>query len=253
MFQSLFIAFATYSRLPVPRTEWNEKNLRYAVCFFPLIGAVIGALEYLWFRLAGLLGCPAALRGAVAAAIGLLVTGGIHADGFCDTVDALSSHQNRERMLEILKDSHCGAFAVIFFGLWLVLWFAGWTALDRTDTVLCAALGFVVSRALSGLALNHWPQARKQGMLRAVADAGRKRAVTAAMLVYLALAAAGLLLTSPGRGAAVLAVNALVFLWYRLMSMKKFGGVTGDLAGCFVTVAELGTVLVLALSSSFAS
>ena len=250
MLNSLFIAFATYSRLPVPRVEWNDKNLRYAVCFFPLIGAVIGALAYLWFRLSGLLDCPAVLRGAVAAAIPLLVTGGIHADGFCDTVDALSSHQSRERMLEILKDSHCGAFAVIFFGLWLVLYCAGWSALDRTDTVLCAALGFVVSRALSGLALNLWPQARKQGMLRTVADAGNKTAITVTMALWLVLAAAGLLCVSLWRGAAVIAVNALAFAWYRLMSMRKFGGVTGDLAGCFVTVAELATVLVLAITAT---
>ena len=249
MFRSLFIAFATYSRLPVPRVEWTDRSLRWAICFFPLIGAVLGALEYLWFRLAGLLGCPALLRGAVAAALMLVVTGGIHADGYCDTVDALSSHADREKMLAILKDSHCGAFAVIFFGLWLVLYCASWAALDMADTVLCAALGFVLSRALSGLALNHWPQARKQGMLRTVADAGNKTAVTVSMLAYLALAAAGLLLTSLWRGAAVLAANALAFLWYRLLSMKKFGGVTGDLAGCFVTVAELATALVLALTS----
>ena len=166
MLKSLCIAFTTYSRIPVPRVEWNERNLRWAICFFPLIGAVIGALEYGWFRLAGLLGCGALLRGAVAAAIPLLVTGGIHADGFCDTVDALSSHAERARKLEILKDPHCGAFAVIFFGVWLLLYFAGWSAVSEGRRVLCAALGFVASRALSGLALNLWPQARKQGMLR---------------------------------------------------------------------------------------
>ena len=136
MFNSLCIAFATWSRLPTPRADWDERSLRYAVCFFPLIGVVIGALEYGWLLLAGLLGCPAVLRGAVAAALPLLVTGGIHADGFCDTVDALSSHADREKMLAILKDSHCGAFAVIFFALWLLGYFAGWTALDRSDTVL---------------------------------------------------------------------------------------------------------------------
>ncbi len=249
MFRSLCIAFATYSRLPVPRVEWSDRALRYAVCFFPLIGAVIGALEYLWFRLAGLLELPDLLRGAAAAGIMLAVTGGIHADGYCDTVDALSSHQSRERMLEILKDSNCGAFAVIFFGLWLMLWLAGWCALDRSETVLCAALSLVISRALSGLALNHWPHARKQGMLRAVADAGSRGAVTASMAVYLVLACAGLLLISPLRGGAVIAVCALCFLWYRLMSMRRFGGVTGDLAGCFVTVTELAAVLVLALTA----
>ena len=249
MLKSLCIAFATYSRLPAPRTAWDETSLRYAICFFPLIGAVIGALEYGWWLLAGLLGCGGVLRAAAAAALPLLVTGGIHADGFCDTVDALSSHAERERKLEILKDSHCGAFAVIFFGLWLLLYFAGWAGVDGRESVLCAAWGFVTGRALSGLALNHWPHARKQGMLRTVADAGNKRAITVAMAVYLVLAVAGLLWISLWRGAAVIAVNALAFLWYRLMSMKKFGGVTGDLAGCFVTVAELAAVLVLALTA----
>ena len=247
MLKSLCIAFATYSRIPTPRVAWDEKNLRWAICFFPLIGAVIGALEYGWYLLARLLECGDLLRGAIAAALPLLITGGIHADGFCDTVDALSSHAERERKLEILKDSHCGAFAVIFFGLWLVLWLAGWAGLDARESVLCAAWGLVISRALSGLALNHWPHARAQGFLRTVADAGDKTAITVTMLVYLLLAAAGLLLADPIRGAAVIAVNALVFLWYRLMSMKQFGGVTGDLAGCFVTVAELGSVLALAL------
>ena len=247
MFKSLCIAFATYSRVPTPRVEWDARSLRYAVCFFPLIGAVIGALELGWFALAGVLGCSGVLRGAVAAALPLVVTGGIHADGFCDTADALASHQSRERMLEILKDSNCGAFAVIFFGLWLLLYFAGWTGIDAAPAVACTGLGFVVSRALSGLALNHWPHARAQGMLRTVADAGNKGAITAAMWVYLALSAGGLVWLSPIRGGAVLAVNALAFAWYRVMSMKKFGGVTGDLAGCFVCVAELATALTQAL------
>ena len=249
MLKSLCIAFATYSSIPTPRVEWSEENMRYAICFFPLIGLVIGALEWGWLLLAGVLGCGAVLRGAVAAALPLLVTGGIHADGFCDTVDALSSRAERERKLEILKDSHCGAFAVIFFGLWLLLYFGGWSALGTGETVLCAGCGFVVSRALSGLALNHWEHARKQGFLRTVADAGNKKAVTVSMTVWLVLAAAGLLAVSLRRGAAVIAVNALAFLWYRVMSRKQFGGVTGDLAGCFVTVAELAAVLVLALTA----
>ena len=69
-------------------------------------------------------------------------------------------------------------------------------------------------------------------------------------ILPLVLAAAGRLCVSLWRGAAVIAVNALAFAWYRLMSMRKFGGVTGDLAGCFVTVAELATVLVLALTAA---
>ena len=49
----------------------------------------------------------------VGLAIILLVTGGIHMDGYMDTMDALHSYGSREKKLEILKDSHIGAFAVI--------------------------------------------------------------------------------------------------------------------------------------------
>ena len=48
MLTSLCIAFATYSRIPTPRVAWDEKNLRWAICFFPLIGAVIGGLLLLF-------------------------------------------------------------------------------------------------------------------------------------------------------------------------------------------------------------
>ena len=63
MLKSLCIAFATYSRIPTPRVEWTADALRYAICFFPLIGAVIGALEYGWLLLSELLCCGDLLRG----------------------------------------------------------------------------------------------------------------------------------------------------------------------------------------------
>ena len=55
----------------------------------------------------------------VGLAIILLVTGGIHMDGYMDTMDALHSYGNREKKLEILKDSHIGAFAVIMTVLYV--------------------------------------------------------------------------------------------------------------------------------------
>ena len=248
MLKSLCIAFATYSRIPTPRVEWNEQSLRWAVCFFPLVGAVIAGLELLWFWLAGLLEVKTLLWAGIAAALPILVTGGIHLDGYCDTVDALSSHQTRERKLEILKDSNAGAFAVIFFGLWLLLYFCGWSCVEEMRTVLAVGISCVLSRALSGLALTNFPQARKQGMLRTVADAARKNAVTGVMAGYIVLCAAGLLVLMPLRGLLVLAVNGLALLYYRVMSQRQFGGVTGDLAGCFLSLAELGSVLILAIT-----
>ena len=44
LWNSFLIALSMYSRIPVPQAEWTEKNLCWALCFFPLVGAVIGAL-----------------------------------------------------------------------------------------------------------------------------------------------------------------------------------------------------------------
>ena len=247
MLKSLIIAFSTYSRIPMPKLAWEEKNMRWAVCFFPLVGLVIGALVFLWCSLSySLLELPMVLRAAVAAALPILLTGGIHLDGFCDTMDALASHQSRERRLEIMKDPNAGAFAVIYCGVWLLLYFAAWCCLSQASSI-AAGIGFVLSRALSGLALVNWKQAREQGMLRSVADASRKSAVTAVMLVYILLCLIALPLLCGWLGLAVIAGCGLAFLYYRWMSYARFGGVTGDLAGCFVCLAELATVLILAV------
>ena len=108
---SCAIAFSTYSRIPMPQVEWNKKNMRFTLFFFPLVGAAVGAAFWAADRLCGLLELGPLLRAALLTAVPIAVTGGIHLDGYCDTVDALASHASRERKLAILKDSSAGAFA----------------------------------------------------------------------------------------------------------------------------------------------
>ena len=114
IFNSLIIAIAMYSKIPMPQAEWNEKNMRYAMCFFPVVGVVIGAAEFAaGYALLHWLHCKPLLFSVAMTLIPVLITGGIHLDGFADTVDAMSSYAERERRLEILKDPHTGAFAII--------------------------------------------------------------------------------------------------------------------------------------------
>ncbi|MCD8323673.1 MAG: adenosylcobinamide-GDP ribazoletransferase, partial [Clostridiales bacterium] len=44
------VAFSMYSKIPVPQIKWTKENMRYALCFFPLVGVVTGALVWLWYR-----------------------------------------------------------------------------------------------------------------------------------------------------------------------------------------------------------
>lgn len=112
--KSFVIAMAMYSKIPMPKVEWEEKSMRYALCFFPVVGIVEGAVLYfIWRLFSHYLGMDGMLAAAVYTVLPVLITGGIHVDGFLDTMDALSSYQERTRKLEILKDSHTGAFAII--------------------------------------------------------------------------------------------------------------------------------------------
>ena len=242
--KSLIIAFAMYSKIPMPRVDWEKRALSWALCWFPLIGVVIGAVLYGWMALAELLRIGPALFGAVALLLPIALSGAIHLDGFCDTCDALSSHQSRERKLEILKDSHTGAFAIICCGLYLLVFFAAWCEVSATGrAALALCLGPVLSRSLSGLFAVTLPNARGTGLLATFTgpmDAAKARVVLA---VWAIAAAAAMVFLSPWTGVGVLAGAALACVYYVATAKRQFGGVTGDLAGFFLQLCELGMVL----------
>ncbi|WP_434309249.1 adenosylcobinamide-GDP ribazoletransferase [Hominifimenecus sp. rT4P-3] len=246
MLSAVVVAFSMYSRIPMPRIEWTEENMKYAVCFFPWIGAVIGGVEIGVWYLCGLLKMGEFFRTAALTVIPVLVTGGIHLDGFLDTVDARSSHQDRERKLEILKDSHIGAFALIGCAVYFLLSVAGWSEVDEAILPV-AAVSFFLSRSYSGLAVVAFRQARKKGMLASFAEQAHKKRVKAVMIVYLALASVFLVWLSPLYGTAAAAAALAVFGYYRYFSYREFGGVTGDLAGYFLQLCELAMILVPAI------
>ena len=240
--QTIAVAFAMFSAIPVPQFDWNEKNMRYAMCAFPLIGAVCGVLWYL----CGALPLPALVRAGGFCLIPVWVTGGIHLDGYADTCDALSSYGDREKKLEILKDPHCGAFAVIRLCSYFLAYFALCTAVQFTPRIgLCWTLALVLERALSGFAVAAFPLAKDTGLAHTFATAADKQTVCRFLCGLSAL----LILALTALGGGGLAAAALLALWrYYFVAKKQFGGITGDLAGWFLQRAELWMLAALAVS-----
>ena len=101
LFETVIVAFSMFSALPVPRIAWNRRNMRWALCAFPLVGAVIGCLWWGWEALCVRLALPELLRAAGLCLLPAAATGGIHLDGYADTCDALASHSSPERRQEI--------------------------------------------------------------------------------------------------------------------------------------------------------
>lgn len=237
--ESLGVALSAYSALPVPQFTWNERNMRYAICFFPAVGLLCGGGLLLWVWLAGALAVSPLFFGAAAVCLPLFITGGIHMDGYMDTVDALASRQPRERKLDILKDPNCGAFAVIWCGVYLLLSLGFYHELYGRGSFWALALTFVVSRGLSALCAVTMPNARGSGMLCAFTEPAQKTGSAAAMAVLVLLAGGAMIWLSPGQGGLSLGAALLTALWYRRMAKREFGGATGDTAGFFLQVCEL--------------
>lgn len=235
---AIIIAFSTYSRLPMPQVEWSDENRRFSLCFFPLVGLVIGAALGLWLGVCKWLHFSPLLQGAVGALIPLLISGGIHMDGFMDTLDALASWQPMEKKLEILKDSRVGAFAVMGCAGYLLLSCALISEASARDA---AALGcaFIASRAISAYLSVRLRPAKRDGMLRSVSQNAPLRPLLLGGGAFIALCLIVWLALSPLRALLMCVAMALIVLYYRHMAYWQFGGVTGDLAGWFSQMCEL--------------
>ena len=172
-------------------------------------------------------------------------------DGLLDTADALSSWQERERRLEILKDSHAGAFAVITGCVYFLLCYGAYSQIaEDKKAVLLTAAGFMVSRCFSGIGVMALPKAKKSGTVAEFSRKAENIAVRNTLIVYLVILAVLMIFIQPIAGAAAFLSSLLIFLYYRHVAMKYFGGTTGDLSGFFLCLCEAGTALVIALVSA---
>lgn len=240
LIETVLVAFAMFSALPLPCPEWNAKNMRYALCAFPLVGLVCGGLWLGWGALCAYLSAPSLLRGAGLCLIPVLVTGGVHLDGYADTCDALASHAPPEKKQEILKDPRCGAFAAIKLCAYFAAHLALCAALMPTrETLGAMALAFVLERGLSGLSVTRFALARDTGLAHTFATGADRRMAGRILMLECALAASGMIVLGGIAGGAMALTALIVFRRYRVTADREFGGLSGDLAGWFLQRAEL--------------
>lgn len=247
------LAFSMYSRIPMPRTEWDRGSMEYVFCFFPLVGVILGVIMVLWWQLAQYLGFGGILTASVCALLPIIYTGGIHLDGFCDTTDALASHGSREKKLEILSDPHIGAFALIACVAYLILQFGLWyQAFSDGISLFAPGIIFVLSRTLSALGAVTMKNARKSGMLASFTDAVAGKSVFISLVVWLIACVLCLLYLNLILGGAVMLASGLIYFYYSISSQRNFGGITGDLAGYFLQLCELGALAAVVLAGRLA-
>ena len=248
LFKSMIIAFSIYSKIPVPQFAWEEEDMEYMMCFFPWIGGVIGLVFYGWLALCENIQIGALCRACVAAAIPLIISGGFHVDGYMDTMDAFHSYQSRERKLEILKDSHIGAFAAIMLMLYYLIELAALSEVVTGKAAFTVAAVFFLARCLSGIGVVTLKSAKKEGLLYTFASGAQKKRVRLALYVQLTGCIALMVTVSGIYGIVAAVTGVLCFFYFKWKSYRELGGITGDTAGWFVTVCEAAAAVAVAVA-----
>jgi cobalamin 5'-phosphate synthase/cobalamin synthase len=231
-------ALAFLTRVPI-RRSFEASEVGRAALVFPLIGAGIGLVQLGAFRLLRP-HLPSLLIAVLVVALSAWMTRGLHLDGLADLADGLGGGSTREDALRIMRDPAVGAFGVVALVLLLAIKIAAVEALDSGHALVLAPALARWSAVPLGFFL---PYAREgQGGLGAAMTGGAGLLELLGSLVL----ALGLSFLVPldfaiRSWAAVLLVSLLV----GGLARRRLGGVTGDVLGASVELAE-ASVLVAA-------
>lgn len=237
--RSFVFALQHLTRIRIMDVPFDERQLGRSGMYFPLVGLILGLLLILVDRLAWVMFPPMAAAAAVLVCL-VVFTGGIHLDGFMDTVDGVFSGRPRERMLEIMKDSRVGAFGALGAFCLLLFKFGLLTGLSGPGDYGALILMTVSGRWAMTYAIARFPYARDEGMGRLYKLYTRSFELAAASGVALVIAlAAGKL-----GGAVIFLLSALFAHLLCGYLNRVLGGLTGDTYGF---LNELTEVFVLAI------
>ena len=238
----LLLALRLLSRLPLPeQDDWSRQA--QAAWAYPVVGLIIGALASMGGLLAQGAGLHPALMAVVTLTMLIILTGAMHEDGLADCADGFWGGFDRERRLEIMKDSHIGSYGVIALVLSLIgRWAALWVLWDAGATVaipsiLVAASG---SRAAMGVVMWALTHARTDGLSRSVGAVSRGTALLGVGL------AVGLALVLPGISLFWPLLFGTIIAWgCAVLARAKISGQTGDVLGATQQMAEIAILLSL--------
>ena len=243
----------------VKQTVWTEEDFGGSVKYFPAVGAVLGiiyalAILIVTFIISGNLTVKfPMLLSAVILTLTVAMTGAIHCDGFMDSMDGLFSGRSRERMLEIMKDSRVGAFGVTSFVMLAILNFALLTELASGEilTLISAVYSMpIIGRLMMVIVIGAFPYARPEGMGKAFAQYTTKFVILTAALETLILLLPVLILSFDMLNSIItaLALTLMFTLYFGRFSVKKLGGVTGDIYGAVEIISESIVLLAFLIS-----
>lgn len=243
MMAPLIAAFQFLTIMPtIIRRMFTPQEMGRAVGWFPLVGLILGALLYGLNRASSLI-FPTPVVTVLVLAAWLLLTRGLHFDGFLDICDGLFGGFTPERRLEIMRDSRVGAFGVAGGGLLLLIKYTAIISLPHLSGLLIAP---VLGRWVLTLAVFAYPYARDIGLGRDMKD--NLRWLQVALATAIALLSAWLI--SGWLGALAIALAGVVLVLGAGFITRRIPGLTGDSYGALCELTEVAVLLLFTVGIS---
>ena len=237
------LCFVFFTRLPLPRLDFNGRTLAGAIWAAPIAGLAVGLIGAIVYAVAFLFGLSGGVAAALALAAMMLATGCLHEDGLSDVADGFGGGATRERKLEIMRDSRIGAYGACALLMSALIRWSAISDLASPVHVFCGLIAaHAASRALLPAFMLSLAPARFDGLAQGAGRVSSGAAVAAALLGLAALLALGL----GGATAATLCL-ALVFAGFWYLCLTQIGGQTGDTLGALQQAGEITILLVAAV------
>lgn len=228
--KSLLLMITFFTRIPIKYNyEYDEKDLIKGIKLFPIIGLIIGLAIYLPVLLRNIIHTPVIVL--LSWIMYIWITGGLHIDGLADTFDGVFSNRDRERILEIMRDSRMGTFGVLGM-LLIVIWNLVFTYYIDLKLLIIVP---IVGRCAAILSAAGSKYAREgQGMGKAfIENCGKKEVIVSTIFVIIL----SIIIGYPVSTIALLPTFAAVMLIKKYIN-NKIGGNTGDTIGFFIEISQ---------------
>jgi len=240
--KNFFIALQFLTILPIKfKLKIEQEDFGKSLVWFPVVGALIGIILSVSVFFFSFL--PQGVIAALIMVESVIITGGIHLDGFADTCDGLYGFTTKERALEIMRDSRIGTMSAIGVMLLLLLKFSLFASIKQEILWKCIIAMTAFSRWAQVLACALFKYARQEGKAKYFIEYASRRQVFASAIFVLALFTFFFGIRGP-----VLFLTALALIWIAANYInRKVGGMTGDTVGAINEVAEAGILLFSAI------
>ncbi len=237
-------ALMFYTRLPVPSlSSFKEDYLNKATRYFPLVGWIVGLLGVVVYMAASAI-FPKEITILLCLIAGVLATGAFHEDGFADVCDGFGGAWSKEKILEIMKDSRVGTFAVVGLLLLFLLKFHLLVSLSQKN-IFIESIFFVqvMSRwfALTFVATTPYSRADERSKIKPIA----KKLAIKDFIIASTIAFTAFFLYQNWLITGVFLVLLPLKVYLRSFFLKWIEGYTGDCLGAAQQIAEICMYLYL--------